>query len=389
MFSSTKKPIQKLRNVATGILLLGVYPTIAQADTVPIAAHAYWFRGPVRSMSLGGTTVAETRTGSGVITNPAVMPFESSPVIGAWLYGEPIDASLKTPNTVSIGQSYQMLGASFLLFDQAAMGVAMQELKFRSTNNPDTSRSLEFKDEITDIDLAAGIKLWKYLSVGGTISSSDSARNITLSLADGSRYEGGSRAVDDTTWKVGAFSQLGPAFSAGVVYRSESRFQLARTGHEDLKFFDYSYHPRVIQAGIVLHPFSFQANSSSPFSLAKSALILQVDRYEFARIPQDEKIYYAPGVVFSTLDRYEISKKTVNIPRLGLELPVITTWLFNVQTRAGGYYEPAYLVTSKPRLHATGGAFIRLWYFAFEAAIDVASRYRNWNYGVGLDFDID
>lgn len=385
-FSTLK--IRFTRQIAVMVLTL-LYCSRANADTVPIAAHAYWFRGPVRSMALGGTTVAATGTGSGVITNPAVMPFETSPIVGTWFYGEPLDASLRTPNSVSLSQSYQMLGASFLLFNQAALGVAMQELRFGSTNTPDSARSLVFKDEITDIDMAAGVKLGPYVSVGGSVSSSDSARNVTLSLSDGTRYTGGSRAVNDTTWRAGALAKMGNICTLGFVYRSESRFQLARTGAEALGLFDYSYHPRVMQAGLVFRPLSFQANTSNPFSLANSAVTLQVDHYQFARFDSSEKLYYAPGVVFSTLDRYQVSTKPVDIPRIGLELPLITTWFFNVQTRTGAYYEPAYLTSSTPRVHGTAGAFVRLWYFAFEAAIDVASQYRNWNYGMGLDFNLD
>ncbi len=370
-----------------GALALSVaISSAANASTVSLGAHAFWYRGPVRSMALAGATVAETSQGT-IIDNPAAGSFQRSLLSSALSYGEPLDTNISTPKTVSLKQSFRMIGATVVPFDSLSLGTTYQTLTFHSKNTPDTSRTLSFSNVISEIDFTASYKVSNKLAVGGSISSADSLREISLGIHEEGTYSAASRATGKTTLKAGVLSQITPTLNLGVFFREHSRFSLNRSGASSLEFFESSYHPQVLQLGAVYRPFSASTKSSA-FSAKNFAIALQVDQYLFPECPDSGKIYSAPGVVFGSLESNELNTKETYIPRVGIDLPVITTWFFSTYTRVGTYYEPAYLKNGKPRLHATAGALVRFWYLAFEGAIDTAKNYRNWNYGVGLDFDL-
>ncbi len=369
------------------VLSFAIVAPIAHAEPVSIGAHAFWYRGPVRSMALSGATVAETYSGS-MLDNPAAMVFQSSLLTGDFCYGQPIDESISTASSVSLSQSFRMIGGTVLPLDFFAMGVTYQTLNFRSINKPDSLRTLTFSDDISELDFASALRIGEYFSIGGAISNADSVREIDLAFSDGLSFSGHSRATGSTTYKAGIQSRFGKVFSLGLFYREPSHFSLANSGELSLEFFDASYHPRVVQAGFVLRPFAM-AQKSGPFSLQNLAIAAQVDQYKFTDLPGNGKIYSAPGVVFGAVDAYELNTKDAYIPRIGVELPVVTTWIFSTYTRFGSYYEPAYLKNGRSRYHATVGALVRFWYFAFEGAFDAARSYNNWNYGAGLSFEFD
>jgi hypothetical protein len=336
-------------------------------------------------MALAGATVAETRGGS-TLDNPASGGFQESLLSSTLSYGEPQDNGVQTDSSVALKQGYQMIGASILPLDFLSIGATYQTLDFKSSNKPDASRTLFYTDNISEIDFTLAYKLGN-LAIGASVSNADSKREINLITTNAASYSATTQATGSTTLKAGVQLMATKSLSLGVFFREPSKFTLNSSGENSLAFFNSSYHPQVLQAGFVYRPL-IESKKSGPFSLQNIAIAAQIDQYTFPYLPDSNKIYSGPGVVFGSLNAFELNTKESYAPRLGIELPVITTWIFSTYTRTGLYYEPAYLKSGKPRLHTTAGALIRFWYLAFEGAIDVAKDYRNWNYGVGLDFDL-
>lgn len=383
-FPNNRK-LRKYVSICIAPAILAI-PNCASANTVSVGAHVFWYRGPVRSMALSGATVGETVAGS-LVDNPAAMAHQTSVLSSTLNYGEPLDTRNKPPATISSSQGFKMLGASIMPSSFYALGATYQTLNFSSTNRPDSTRTLQFSDTVSEIDFAAAIKFSNRLAIGGAMSSGDSARKVDLNFSTGEAFSAQSRAAGTTTLKLGMQSQLTESLSFGVYFREHSKFTLSQSGSESLQIFSSSYHPQVIQLGTVYRPFT-QGTKLSAFSMKNFAVATQLDHISFPSLPNSGKIYSGPGSVFGTLSDFELSTRECFIPRVGLELPMITTWIFSTYTRVGAYYEPAYLAKDHPRAHTTAGALVRIWYLAFEGAVDVANGYQNWSYGVSLDFNL-
>lgn len=355
------------------LIIFALCKDLAFAQTRAAGVYYLWNRGPVREIGLAGASVALESSPAAVVGNPGLIALQKNVFNGTFDFGSPKDTSLDFANAKTTTNRYLIFGFSSLVANKVGFGFGASQVRFLSDSKLNSFEG--FSDSLLELNFPVAFRVSEGLGLGlGYVRIV--ARRQTDHIVEQEEIS----STDDESanaFRFGVSWEMGKRFHFGFMHRTNALLKNSKQLPESA--IKNSYVPSVTQIGLMHRTWDGGKNKDLPMEMRTN---FQLDAVVFDNAPAE--LFYAPGIAYGEVEKFQLSRVTKYIPRLSLELVVLRTQVSELMTQFGMYAEPPFLLGGLPRAHVTGGLTFKIWYLSFNLATDVAQNYVNQNLGFGL-----